>query len=184
MAAVHSGMICMKSTRSFHRHKPLTESLGASESASELANERSGARKQSYWFERGRRRIAVEQVIQSSAKRCVLERTCIICTIDCIFTFTFVPVRLKCISNCLTFTFHTLTYLHFAQQRRISEISTRLWRTDGRTDGRTGTPSYRDARTHLKTFFLIMIYVADMAILMSNFDNFDNDQIFSKFARR
>ena len=26
-------------------------------------------------------------------------------------------------------------------------------------------------------FFSIMIYVADMAILMSNFDNFDHDQI-------
>ena len=31
---------------------------------------------------------------------------------------------------------------------------------------------------------LIMIYVADMAILMSNFDDFDNDQISSKFAQR
>ena len=28
-----------------------------------------------------------------------------------------------------------------------------------------------------KKAFPIMIYVADMAILMSNFDNFDNDQI-------
>jgi len=28
-----------------------------------------------------------------------------------------------------------------------------------------------------KYFILIMIYVADMAILMSNFDYFDNDQI-------
>ena len=32
--------------------------------------------------------------------------------------------------------------------------------------------------------FPIMIYVADMAILMSNFDNFDNDQISWKFAQR
>ena len=31
-----------------------------------------------------------------------------------------------------------------------------------------------------KQFFTIMIFVADMAILMSNFDNFDNDQIFKK----
>ena len=29
-----------------------------------------------------------------------------------------------------------------------------------------------------------MIYVADMAILMSNFDNFDNDQISWKLAQR
>ena len=28
-----------------------------------------------------------------------------------------------------------------------------------------------------KQIFPIMIYVADMAILISNFDNFDNDQI-------
>ena len=32
-----------------------------------------------------------------------------------------------------------------------------------------------------KNFFLIMIYVDDIAILKSNFDN---DQIFSKFAQR
>ena len=32
-----------------------------------------------------------------------------------------------------------------------------------------------------KTFFLIMIYVADTAVLMSNFDN---DQISSKFTQR
>jgi len=30
----------------------------------------------------------------------------------------------------------------------------------------------------------IMIYVADMAILMSNFDNFDQDQISRKLAQR
>ena len=35
-----------------------------------------------------------------------------------------------------------------------------------------------------KIFFPIMIYVADMAILMSNFDNFDNDQISCKLAQR
>ena len=29
-----------------------------------------------------------------------------------------------------------------------------------------------------------MIYVAAMAILMSNFDNFDNDQISWKFAQK
>ena len=29
-----------------------------------------------------------------------------------------------------------------------------------------------------------MIHVADMAILMTNFDDFDSDQISSKFAQR
>ena len=36
----------------------------------------------------------------------------------------------------------------------------------------------------IQDFFLIMIYVADMAISMSNFDNFDNDQISCKLAQR
>ena len=31
--------------------------------------------------------------------------------------------------------------------------------TDGRTDGRTDTPSYRDARTHLKTYKKVGILV-------------------------
>ena len=40
-----------------------------------------------------------------------------------------------------------------------------------------------------KQFFFVkkipfMIYVADMAILMSNFDNFDHDQISLKLAQR
>ena len=30
----------------------------------------------------------------------------------------------------------------------------------------------------------IMIYVADLAILLSNFDDFDHDQISSKLAQR
>ena len=33
-------------------------------------------------------------------------------------------------------------------------------------------------------FFLTMFYVVDMAILMSNFDDFDNDQKYSKHAQR
>ncbi len=36
----------------------------------------------------------------------------------------------------------TLNFTHFFQKRDIH--------TDGRTDGQTDTPSYRDARTHLK----------------------------------
>ena len=35
-----------------------------------------------------------------------------------------------------------------------------------------------------KKCFPFMIYVADMAILMSNFDNFDHDQISLKFAKK
>ena len=35
-----------------------------------------------------------------------------------------------------------------------------------------------------KNIFHILIYIADMAIQMSNFDNFDIDQISSKFAQR
>ena len=35
-----------------------------------------------------------------------------------------------------------------------------------------------------KNFFSFAIYVADMAILMSDFDNFDNDQISWKLAQR
>ena len=84
-----------------------------------------------------------KQVEQSSNNRCVLERTCTsICNINCSFTCTFVLVTLKCITNCLNLTFHTLTYLHFAQKWHFFEISTRVWLTDGRMDGRT------DGRTH------------------------------------
>ena len=35
-----------------------------------------------------------------------------------------------------------------------------------------------------KNIFLILIYIADMAILMSDFDNFDIDQMSSNFAQR
>ena len=63
------------------------------------------------------------------------------------FTQCFVLLLLKCSSNCLVLTFHTLTYPYFAQNRYFFMISTHLWPTDGRTD----TPSYRDARSHLKS---------------------------------
>ena len=39
----------------------------------------------------------------------------------------------------------TLHFMYFLQKRDIH--------TDGRTDGPTDTPSYRDARTHLKRSF-------------------------------
>ena len=52
--------------------------------------------------------------------------------------------------NCLTCTLHTLAYLYFAQNKRIFMISTCSRPTDRRTDSRTVTHSYRDARTHLK----------------------------------
>jgi len=32
--------------------------------------------------------------------------------------------------------------------------------------------------------FLLFLFIADMAIYMSNYDNFDIDQMFSKFAQR
>ena len=35
-----------------------------------------------------------------------------------------------------------------------------------------------------KNIFHILIYIADMAILMSNIDNFDSDQMSSNFAQR
>ena len=35
-----------------------------------------------------------------------------------------------------------------------------------------------------KNIFHILIYIADMAIQMSNIDNFDSDQMSSKFAQR
>ena len=35
-----------------------------------------------------------------------------------------------------------------------------------------------------KNIFLILIYIADMAILMSDFDNFNIDQMSSNFAQR
>ena len=41
----------------------------------------------------------------------------------------------------------TLNFTHFLQKRDIHTDG----RMDGRTDGRTDTPSYKDARTHLKT---------------------------------
>ena len=65
--------------------------------------------------------------------------------------------------NCL---FNGIAHVPDAILLKISPFlrnSTRVWRTDGptdgptdrrtdgRTDGRTDTPSYRDARTHLKT---------------------------------
>jgi len=46
------------------------------------------------------------------------------------------------------------TASRFGQKRWFCKVSTRVWptdqRMDGRTDRRTDTPSYRDARTHLK----------------------------------
>ena len=36
----------------------------------------------------------------------------------------------------------------------------------------------------IKNIFLTFIYIADMAIQMSNIDNFDIDQMSSKFAQR
>ena len=103
-----------------------------------------------------------QQVEQSSDNRCVFVRTYTsIFHINCSFTCTFVLVTLKCITNCLNLTFHTLTYLHFAQKWHFFEISTRVWLTDGRMDGRTDRrmdiPSYRDARTHLKTWISLWI---------------------------
>ena len=38
----------------------------------------------------------------------------------------------------------------FGQKQHFFKISTRVWPTDGRTDRRTDTPSYRDAKTNLK----------------------------------
>ena len=87
-----------------------------------------------------------KQVEQSSDYGCVLVRTCT-STFTCnFFSHCFVLLLLKCSLNILAFTFHTLTCLYFAQNRHFFMISTRLWLMDGRTD----TPSYRDARTHLK----------------------------------
>ena len=63
-----------------------------------------------------------------------------------IFFTCFVLLLLECSLNCLTFPFHTLTYLSFAQNRHFFMISTRLWPTDGRTDGPTDGPM--DGRTH------------------------------------
>ena len=67
------------------------------------------------------------------------------------FICSFVLLLLKSSSDSHTFLFQTLIYRNFGQKRRFWSISTRLWRTDRPTDGRTDTPSYRDARTHLKT---------------------------------
>ena len=49
------------------------------------------------------------------------------------YTHCFVLLLLKCSLDCLTFTFHTLTYLYFSQNRHFFMISTRLWLTDRRT---------------------------------------------------
>ena len=57
------------------------------------------------------------------------------------FTQCFVLLLLKCSFNWLTFTFHALTYLYFAQNRHFFMILTRLWPTDGPTDQRTDGPT-------------------------------------------
>ena len=90
-----------------------------------------------------RARASGEQVEQSSDYRCVLVHTC---TSTFILTHCFLLLPLKCSLDCLTFTFHTLTCLYFAQNRHFFMISTRLWPTDGRTDRRTDGPT--DGRTH------------------------------------
>ena len=47
----------------------------------------------------------------------------------------------------------------FSQKRHFCMVSTRVWPTDrpmdGRMDGRTDIPSYRDARTHVKSVRLV-----------------------------
>ena len=147
----------MRRQRWLRRRREKTDCVWYIESCHELSIHWTGwsMRKESKFLKQ-------KQVEQSSDNRCVLVRPCTsICNTNCSFTCTFVLVTLKCITNCLNLTFHTLTYLHFAQKWHFFEISTRVWltdgRTDGRTDGQTDTPSYRDARTHLKTWISLRI---------------------------
>ena len=58
-------------------------------------------------------------------------------TSTCIFSHCFVLSLLKNSLDCLTFTFHTLTYLYFAQTRHFFMILTRLWPTNRWTGGHT-----------------------------------------------
>ena len=53
----------------------------------------------------------------------------------------------------------TLDFMHFLQKRDRHTDGP----TNGRTDGRTGTPSYRDARTHLK-IALLAVYIFQIEI--------------------
>ena len=57
---------------------------------------------------------------------------------------------------------HGIRCVHarFGQKRHFRTVSTRVWPTDRRKDGRTNTPSYRDARTHLKTPTLVGLFLA------------------------
>ena len=46
--------------------------------------------------------------------------------------------------------FFNISVLDFIEKQHNLTVSTRVWLTDERTEGRTDTPSHRDARTHLK----------------------------------
>ena len=77
-----------------------------------------------------------QQVEQSSDHKCVLVHTCT-CTNNWIFTCCFVLLLIKCYSEGLITMFHTLNHLYFDQNRRFFMIPTRLWPTDGSTEGHT-----------------------------------------------
>ena len=62
----------------------------------------------------------------------------------------------------------------FGQKLDFGLVSTRVWPTDGRTDGRTDrptdgrtdTPSYRDARTHLKSYANLLNKICHQIIMI------------------
>ena len=117
-------------------------------------------------------------VEQSSDNRCVLERTCTsICTFYSIFTCTcfqlyyyYVPYpHIYFAKNGVFFRRYQferdghalLTRPNTRHKMRLARVWEKALptygrtdgRIDGRTDGRTDRPSYRDARTHLKTYY-------------------------------
>ena len=91
-----------------------------------------------------------KQVKSSSDNRCVLVHTCTsIYNINCSFTCTVVLVPLKCSTNCLDLTFHTLIFILLKNGVFLSRFQLECDRaTDGRTDGHTLL--WRNSRTHLK----------------------------------
>ena len=121
-------------------------------------------------------RIWYEQVEQSLDYRCVLVCTCTAtCSNNCIFTRSLVQLLLKCYLDCLTIPFILITIDILLEIGVFFIISTRLWPTDGPTDQRTDTPSYRDARTHLKmkrceSFSLIGFKIRDKVQYLPSID--------------